>query len=463
MARIDPSNSAKYPDGFLAAGILAKKAAKLGLTIKPYIKTSLRPDSDLIRKYLEVSNLFESFESIGFNTRTEENKDQEEEKEGKENEIDSIINKAVSETDIVVASVNCDDKIFHNKPNPFTKANYVASPALVVAYSLAGRINIDFEVDPILSLSGKEVYLRDIWPTKNEIQDLLNEVIKPELFKDIYKEITVGNQEWNDIESQSGDTFKWDPNSTYLKPSPFFKDFQGVVPELNPIKNAFCLIKLGNNVTTEEISPSKKISKNSPAGQYLTSNHVLPQDFSTFGSRRGNPELMTRGTFSNLRLSNHFLPESGPYTVHFPSNTKSSIFEASLLYKESKSSLLVLARKNFGCGPSVGWAAKGPLLLGVSSIIAESFNPAYRTSLVYMGILPLQFKPGQTAEILGLTGKEQFDLKIQDLQPGGTVPIQTNTGISFEVVSRVDTELELQYYKHKGVLQYVLRELVNRN
>lgn len=451
MAQIDPNNSAKYPDGLLTAGILAKKAAKLGLRIKPYIKTSLTPDSDLIKKYLEISHLIESFESIGFNTKSGEN----------EEEIDNIVNKAVCDTDIVVASVNCDEKIFQNKPNPFTKANFVASPALVVAYSLAGKINIDFEVDPIFSVGGKEVFLKDIWPSRNEIQDLLNEVIKPGLFNDIYKEITVGNEEWNQIEVQSGDTFEWDSNSTYVRRSPFFDDFQSLVSELKPIKNAYCLLKLGNNVTTEEISPARKISKNSPAGQYLMSKNVFSQDFNTYGSRRGNPELMTRGTFSNLRLSNHFLPESGPYTIHFPTNTKNSIFEASLLYRNSNSNLIILARKNFGCGPSIGWASKGPLLLGINSVIAESFNPSYRTSLVYMGILPLEYKPGQTAEILGLTGREQYNLNIHNLKPSGTVSIETNTGIKFEVISRIDNELELEYYKSKGMLQYVLRGLIS--
>lgn len=451
MASIDLKNSAKYPDGFLAAGILAKKAAEHGLVIKPYIKSTLTPDSELIRKYLEISQLMKYFKIIGFQTESIEN----------EEEIDSIINKLVSDTDLIVASVSCDEKIFQYKPNPFTKANFLASPALVVAYALAGRINIDFDNDPVAVVGGREVYLKELWPSKNEIQDVLNQNIKPELFNDIYKEICIGNEKWNRLESQSGDTFEWDLESTYIRQSPYFVNFRNAEQKVESIKDAYCLLKLGNNVSTEEISPPKKISKSSPAGLYLLSKGVEPSNFNTYGSRRGNPELMARGTFSSLRLSNHFLPESGPYTVHFPSNTQKSIYEASQLYQNSSTPLIILARKNFGCGPSIGWASKGPLLLGVKSIIAESFNSAYRTSLIYMGILPLQYKPGQTAEILGVTGKERFNICLDNLKVAGVVQIETNTGIQFEVLARIDSEQEFEYYRAKGMLQHVLRTLVN--
>jgi len=334
----------------------------------------------------------------------------------------------------------------------------------VIAYAIAGRVDIDFETEPLTTLDdGKEVFLRDIWPSRADIQEVESKYVIPRMFEETYAKITTGNPNWNKLSAPTSTLYPWDASSTYIRHPPFFKDMTVDLPKKKPIRSASVLLNLGDSVTTDHISPAGSIPRNSPAARYLASRGLTPRDFNSFGSRRGNDAVMARGTFGNIRLVNKLVGKTGPKTLHIPSNNILDVFDAAEQYKEAGSDLIVLAGKDYGCGSSRDWAAKGPFLLGVRAVIAESYERIHRSNLVGMGIVPLQYKVGDTAESLGLTGKEKFDILLPStLVPGQDVPVTTDSGKSFNVTSRFDTDLELLYYAHGGILNYMVRKLVKQ-
>ena len=457
IAAITSCTNTSNPDVMVGAGLLAKKAVNLGLKMRPYIKTSLSPGSGVVTKYLEVSGLLPYLNQLGFYTAGYGCMTC----IGNSGDLDEPVSEAITKGDLVAAAVLSGNRNFEGRVNPFTRANYLASPPLVVAYALAGKMNIDFDKEPIGVVEGKAIFLKDIWPSHQEIQDILNTVIKPEMFKEVYSKISAGNDKWNELETFTGEVFPWDKNSTYIHNPPFFNNMTQALPEITDIANAYCLLKLGDSITTDHISPAGKMAKTSPAARLLLEKGVESQDFNTYGSRRGNDEIMTRGTFANIRLINQLASGPGAITVHFPTGKEMAVFDASESYLKENHQLVVLAGKEYGSGSSRDWAAKGPLLLGVRAVIAESFEKIHRSNLVGMGILPLQFKEGETAESLGITGKERFSIKVN----GGTVKVkqeikvQTDTGITFTAIARIDTELEVEYYRNKGILPFVIRKI----
>jgi aconitate hydratase len=427
--------------------------------VNPYIKTSLSPGSGVVTKYLEKSGTLKYLENLGFYvvgygcmTCI-----------GNSGDLHPLVSTAITSGDIVAAAVLSGNRNFEGRVNPFTRANYLASPPLVVAYALAGRVNIDFEKEPIgFGHEGKPVFLKDIWPSREEIRSILEKIIKPEMFQEVYKAITDGNEKWNSLKAFKGKTFKWDEESTYIHEPPFFKNISTKLPQIENIENAYCLLKLGDSITTDHISPAGKMAQKSPAASFLNEKGVQPADFNTYGSRRGNDEIMVRGTFANIRLINQLASGPGPKTVHIPSGKEMSVFDASSAYEsQGHRSLVILAGKEYGSGSSRDWAAKGPLLLGVKAVIAESFEKIHRSNLVGMGVLPIQYLEGQTAETLGLTGREKFNININKgkLNVRQEVQVTTSTGIEFKAIARIDTELEVEYFKNKGILPYVLRKL----
>jgi len=354
---------------------------------------------------------------------------------------------------------------FEGRIHPETRANYLASPPLVIAYALAGRVNIDFETEPLgFDADNKPIFLKNIWPSKEEIQRVEKQFVVPKMFEDVYSKITTGNQRWNNLEAPKGTLYPWDAKSTYIKNPPFFenmtKELEG---KSMAIENAHVLLNLGDSVTTDHISPAGSIARNSPAARYLGDRGVIPREFNSYGSRRGNDDIMSRGTFANIRLVNKFMGgKAGPKTIHLPSGETMDVFDASKLYQESQTPLIILSGKDYGCGSSRDWAAKGPFLLGIKAVIAESYERIHRSNLVGMGIIPLQYMNGQTAESLGLSGKETFTIDLQgiDTKPQQVVKVKTNSNHEFEVQARFDTELELAYFKNGGILQYMIRKLL---
>lgn len=457
IAAITSCTNTSNPDVMLGAGLLAKKAVELGLSVKPYIKTSLSPGSGVVTKYLEHSGLLESLNSLGFYTAGYGCMTC----IGNSGDLDEPVSEAITKGDIIATAVLSGNRNFEGRVNPFTRANYLASPPLVVAYALAGRIDIDFEKEPIGIVNNNPIFLKDIWPSREEIQKTVNQVIKPEMFKEVYNRIAGGNERWNSLEDFVGERFPWDEKSTYIHNPPYFHDVSTELSSIKEITNAYCLLKLGDSITTDHISPAGKMAKTSPAARFLESRGVKQQDFNTYGARRGNDEIMTRGTFANIRIINQLASAPGPITVHFPSGKELPIFDASEAYLRENNQLIILAGKEYGSGSSRDWAAKGPLLLGVRAVIAESFEKIHRSNLVGMGILPLQFKEGQNADSLGITGKERFTIKFSgdNIKVKQEIEVVTDSGITFKTTSRIDTEIEIEYYRNKGILPYVLRKL----
>jgi len=337
----------------------------------------------------------------------------------------------------------------------------LASPLFVIAYAIAGRVDIDFETEPLQVLDdGKQVFLRDIWPSRAEIQAVESTYVVPTMFQEVYSKITEGNPNWNKLNAPSSIIYPWDQGSTYIKHPPFFEGMTKDLPVKKPIKSAQVLLNLGDSVTTDHISPAGSIPRNSPAARFLASRGLVPRDFNSFGSRRGNDAVMGRGTFGNIRLVNKFMAKAGPKTLHLPTNTSLDVFDAAQMYQESGVDLIVLAGKDYGCGSSRDWAAKGPYLLGIRAVIAESYERIHRSNLVGMGIVPLQYAAGQTANSLGLTGREKFTISLPDnLKPSQEISITTDCGKQFKAVVRFDTDLELTYYAHGGILNYMVRKL----
>jgi aconitate hydratase len=464
IAAITSCTNTSNPYVMVGAGLLAKKAVERGLARRPWVKTSLAPGSKVVSEYLDKAGLTEYLEQLQFNlvgygcTTCI----------GNSGPLPEEISKAVTDADLSVCSVLSGNRNFEGRIHPEVKMNYLASPPLVVAYALAGRMDIDIFEEPLGEGSdGEPVYLRDIWPTQQEISETVEQSVKSEMFTGSYGEVFEGDENWNGLAVPEGDRYAWDDNSTYVKLPPYFKDMPAEAPDsFQTIGGARILALLGDSVTTDHISPAGSFREDSPAGKYLVERGVERKDFNSYGSRRGNHEVMMRGTFANVRLRNQLAPgTSGGFTVHLPDGEETTIFDAAMQYADEGVPLGVLAGKEYGSGSSRDWAAKGPRLLGVRFVIAESYERIHRSNLVGMGILPLQFADGQNVESLGLTGKETFD--IAELKDGDrTLKVTATPGdgdpIEFEATVRIDTPNEWLYYRNGGILHYVLRQLLAR-
>ncbi|PAN51695.1 hypothetical protein PAHAL_9G613200 [Panicum hallii] len=464
IAAITSCTNTSNPNVMLGAALVAKKACELGLEVKPWIKTSLAPGSGVVKKYLDKSGLQKYLDQLGFHivgygcTTCI----------GNSGELDESVSAAISENDIVAAAVLSGNRNFEGRVHPLTRANYLASPPLVVAYALAGTVNIDFEKEPIgISKDGKEVYFRDVWPSTEEIAEVVKTSVLPDMFKSTYEAITKGNPMWNELSVSTSTLYPWDPSSTYIHEPPYFKDMTMTPPGPRPVKDAYCLLNFGDSITTDHISPAGNINPDSPAAKYLKERGVERKDFNSYGSRRGNDEIMARGTFANIRLVNKFLNgEVGPKTIHVPSGEKLAVFDAAMKYRNEGHDTIILAGAEYGSGSSRDWAAKGPMLQGVKAVIAKSFERIHRSNLAGMGIIPLCFKAGEDADTLGLTGHERYTIhlptNVSDIKPGQDVTVTTDTGKSFTCTLRFDTEVELAYYDHGGILPYVTRKIAEQ-
>jgi aconitate hydratase len=460
IAAITSCTNTSNPSVMLAAGLVAKKARERGLKTKPWVKTSLAPGSQVVTEYLEASGLQDDldaqrFNLVGYGCTT---------CIGNSGPLDPEIAAAVKENDLVVTSALSGNRNFEGRVNPLTRANYLASPPLVVAYALAGTMNIDFESEPLGKDSdGSDVFLRDIWPSHQEITDTLRSAVKKEQFVERYAVVLEGPPQWQSVSFEEADRYQWDPSSTYVRLPPFFEGVEAGTPAApGDIQGARVLCLLGDSVTTDHISPAGAIALDGPAAKYLQDNGVSPRDFNSYGSRRGNHEVMMRGTFANIRLRNLLAPGTeGGITRYLPNDEQMSIFDASMKYQADGTPLIVIAGKEYGTGSSRDWAAKGTLLLGVKAVIAESYERIHRSNLIGMGVLPLEFEAGGSRESLGLSGEETFSIAgISDgLAPGKTLAVTTDSGKSFNVKARLDTPQEVEYYEHGGILQYVLRQL----
>ena len=462
IASITSCTNTSNPSVMIGAGILAKKAAERGLTSKPWVKTTLAPGSKVVTNYYEKAGLTPYLEKLGFNlvgygcvTCI-----------GNSGPLPSEVSKAINENDLAVAAVLSGNRNFEGRISPDVKMNYLASPPLVVAYALAGSMDHDFEKDPIgTDSNGKSVFLKDIWPTPDEVQSVIDSVISSEMFRKDYASVFAGDHRWTSLDTPSGKVFEWDPNSTYVRRPPYFDGMPKTPRPVVDIQNARVLAKLGDSVTTDHISPAGSIKADSPAGKYLMAHGVEKADFNSYGSRRGNHEVMIRGTFANIRLKNQLLDGvEGGFTRNFLNNgEQTTIYEASMAYQAANIPLVILAGKEYGSGSSRDWAAKGTALLGVRAVIAESFERIHRSNLIGMGVLPLQFLDNQNCESLGITGSETFSISGVTELNNGRIPefVTVTAGTKeFQAKVRIDTPGEADYYRHGGIMQYVLRTLV---
>ena len=462
IAAITSCTNTSNPAVMLGAGLLAKKAAARGLKPKPWVKTSLAPGSLVVTDYLKKTGLLGELEKLGFYTvgygcTT---------CIGNSGPLPAAISKGIAEGDLVAASVLSGNRNFEGRVHPEVKMNYLASPPLVVAYALAGTLDIDLEHDPLgIGHDGKPVYLKDVWPSNQEISDTIAGAVTAEMFTRNYADVFKGDARWNAIRSADGDLYRWD-DSTYIKNPPYFEGMTMQVGAIADIHGARCLGLFGDSITTDHISPAGNIKKDSPAGRYLMSRGVDPKDFNSYGSRRGNDDVMVRGTFANIRIRNRMLNGvEGGYTLHVPSGKQMAIYDAAMQYKQEGTPLVVLAGKEYGTGSSRDWAAKGTLLLGVRAVIAESFERIHRSNLVGMGVLPLAFKDGDSALSLGLTGREQFDITgLRDGEAREAEVIVRGDGGEKRFTVRVLllTPKEREFYRHGGILPYVLRQLAGK-
>ncbi|HVM14521.1 MAG TPA: aconitate hydratase AcnA, partial [Egibacteraceae bacterium] len=459
IAAITSCTNTSNPSVMLAAGLLAKKAVERGLTAKPWVKTSLAPGSQVVTDYYERAGLTPALEKLGFHlvgygcTTCI----------GNSGPLAPEISAAVGEHDLTVASVLSGNRNFEGRINPDCKLNYLASPPLVVAYALAGSMDLDLYHDPLgHDPDGRPVYLRDVWPSAAEVTATVEEAVTSELFAARYADVYRGDDRWRELDVPAGERFVWDPASTYVRRPTFFDGLSPEPPPVSDITGARALAVLGDSVTTDHISPAGAIAADGPAGRYLQDHGVPPAQFNSYGSRRGNHEVMARGTFANIRLRNRLAPGTeGGVTVHLPSGEQTSIYEAAMRYQADQVPLLVLAGAEYGSGSSRDWAAKGPALLGVRAVIAESYERIHRSNLIGMGILPLQFAEGDSVSSLGLSGSESFD--IAGLGGGGDLPGEVTVradGRAFTATVRIDTPREADYYRHGGILAYVLRQLL---
>jgi len=463
IAAITSCTNTSNPSLMLGAGLVAKKAVERGLESKPWVKTSLAPGSKVVTDYLKAAGLTPyleklKFNLVGFGCTT---------CIGNSGPLPEAIGSAIKENSLVAVSVLSGNRNFEGRIHPLVRANYLASPPLVVAYALAGRMDFDMATESLGNdRNGKPVYLRDIWPTPKEVEETVRKAVSTDMYLKEYGEIFEGDERWRGLQVPEGDLYAWDAKSTYIKCPPFFDEMPKKPGELTDIRNARVLAVLGHSVTTDHISPAGSIQPDGPAGKYLIANGVKPSDFNSYGARRGNHEVMMRGTFANIRLRNQLAPGTeGGWTLHQPSGEKMTIYDAAMRYKQEGVPLMVLAGKEYGAGSSRDWAAKGTLLLGVRAVIAESYERIHRSNLVGMGVLPLEFKPGETAESLGLTGHESFSVEgVSKLAPRAKLRVQARDDRgkekTFEVVARADTPEEVAYYRHGGILPYVLRQML---
>jgi aconitate hydratase len=464
IAAITSCTNTSNPTVMVGAGLLAKKAVERGLRVPKYVKTSLAPGSQIVYEYLVRSGLYRYLEELGFSlvgfgcTTCI----------GNSGPLPPEVAEAIERHDLITFSVLSGNRNFEGRIHPQVRGNFLASPMLVVAYAIAGRADINLLEEPLgLDRDGKPVYLRDIWPSMSEIREVIERSLTPELFKEKYANVFEGDERWRSLEAPSGDVFVWDPNSTYIREPPFFEGFSLEFEEPKDIIGARVLVLLVDRITTDHISPAGAILPGSPAGKYLTEKGVDPADFNTYGARRGNHEVMMRGTFANVRLKNLLVPgREGWWTRHLPSGDVMTVYDAAMRYKAEGTPLLVLAGKQYGAGSSRDWAAKGVYLLGVRAVIAESFERIHRSNLVGMGVLPLQFRPGEGWKTLGLDGTEVFDIIgiSEGLKPRKELTVRARKAdgstVEFKVIARLDTPIEVEYYRHGGILQYVLRKLL---
>jgi len=466
IAAITSCTNTSNPSVMVAAGLLAQRAVQRGLGVKPYVKTSMAPGSRVVSEYLEKAGLLEPLAELGFNvvgygcTTCI----------GNSGPLPGEVVKAITSADLVAAAVLSGNRNFEGRIHPYVRANYLASPPLVVAYALAGTVDIDLVNDPIgADAEGRPVYLRELWPTPGEVQETISASVMPEMFAEKYADVFSGNATWNNIQAGESDLYAWDPASTYIQEPPFFVDLTPEATGIKEIRAARALALLGDSITTDHISPAGAIPADSPAGEYLISRGVSVRDFNSYGSRRGNDEVMTRGTFGNIRLKNRLVPGvEGGITIHLPDGAQMSIYAAALKYRQEGIPLVILAGKEYGAGSSRDWAAKGTLLLGVRAVIAESYERIHRSNLIGMGVLPLQFQPGQGVEALGLSGREAYDiLGLNDeIQPNSQVTVRASSTdgktVEFQASVRLNTPVEVRYYRNGGILHTVLRDLLSR-
>ena len=468
IAAITSCTNTSNPSVMVAAGLVAKKAIERGLKVPPYVKTSLSPGSRVVTDYFEKAGLQEYLDQLGFNTTGYGCMTC----IGNSGPLPEPIANAIDQVDLVACSVLSGNRNFEGRINPHVKANYLASPPLVVAYALAGTMDINIMDEPLAKNDkGEKVYLKDIWPTQQEVQDVITSSLEPEMFRKQYDNVGAKNEQWNAIPVKGGELYNFDPKSTYIQDPPFFTDLAPTPSPIAPITGARVLAMVGDSVTTDHISPAGSIKKDSPAGRYLMENGVTPLDFNSYGSRRGNDRVMTRGTFANIRLRNLLAPGTEGGVTRYLGKPGEfgeevmSIYDASVRYQQNKIPLIVLAGKDYGMGSSRDWAAKGVFLLGVKAVIAESFERIHRSNLVGMGVLPLVFKRGQNRSSLGLTGIGTFEIFVDDsLKPGQDVKVRVTNRegdpVEFMTTCRIDTPVELEYYRNGGILQTVLRQLL---
>lgn len=461
IAAITSCTNTSNPYVMLGAGLLAKKAVEKGLKVPEYVKTSLAPGSKVVTGYLRDAGLQDYLDQLGFNlvgygcTTCI----------GNSGPLLEEIERAVAKEDLLVTSLLSGNRNFEGRIHPLVKANYLASPQLVVAYALAGTVDIDLQNEALgKDAQGNDVYLKDIWPSIQEVSDAVDSVVTPELFKEEYKNVYENNELWNKIETTDQPLYDFDPSSTYIQNPTFFQGLSKEPGQIAPLNDLRVMGKFGDSVTTDHISPAGAIGKDTPAGKYLLDNGVSPRDFNSYGSRRGNHEVMVRGTFANIRIKNQLAPGTeGGYTTYWPTKEVMSIYDAAMKYKEDGTGLVVLAGNDYGMGSSRDWAAKGTNLLGVKTVIAQSYERIHRSNLVMMGVLPLQFKQGDSADALGLDGTEHISVDItENIEPGQEVKVTAKKEdgqiIEFNALARFDSKVEIEYYRHGGILQLVLRK-----
>jgi aconitate hydratase len=466
IAAITSCTNTSNPSVMIGAGLVAKKALARGLKVKPYVKTSLAPGSRVVTDYLEQAGLLEPLASLGFNvvgygcTTCI----------GNSGPLPGEVVKAITSADLVAAAVLSGNRNFEGRVHPYVRANYLASPPLVVAYALAGTVDIDLVNEPLgQDKNGQPVYLREIWPTSQEVSEAVTSNVRPEMFRQKYANVFTGNETWNAIPSSEGDLYAWDEQSTYIQEPPFFLDLSAEVAAIQNIQGARVLAIFGDSITTDHISPAGSIAADSPAGKHLLERGVSQRDFNSYGSRRGNDRVMTRGTFANIRLKNRMVPGvEGGFTLHQPDEAQMSIYDAAVKYRGEGIPLIILAGKEYGAGSSRDWAAKGTNLLGVKAVLAESYERIHRSNLVGMGVLPLVFKEGQNVETLGLTGNEIFSIEglSDDIQPMSDLTLHARkpdgSEIHFEVIARLNTPVEVNYLRNGGILHTVLRSMIGK-
>ncbi|HYN22287.1 MAG TPA: aconitate hydratase AcnA, partial [Thermoanaerobaculia bacterium] len=468
IAAITSCTNTSNPSVMVAAGLLAKKAVEKGLQVKPWVKTSLAPGSKVVTEYLREAGLTPyldqlRFNLVGYGCTT---------CIGNSGPLPTEISRAIDDRDLVAAAVLSGNRNFEGRINSDVRANYLASPPLVVAYALAGRIDVDLQTEPLgTGKDGQPVYLKDVWPSRKEVEETVLRALRAEMFQREYRDVYAGDERWNALEIPEGDTYEWDPESTYVRLPPYFEDMPAEPKPAEDVKSARVLGLFGDSITTDHISPAGSIKAASPAGKYLQEHGVAPKDCNYYGARRGNHEVMMRGTFANVRLRNRLVPEiEGGFTLHLPDGEPLPIYDAAMKYQAEGVPTVILAGKEYGTGSSRDWAAKGPRLLGVRAVIAETFERIHRSNLVGMGVMPLEFVDGQNADSLGLTGREVFDITglaagvangfASDRQVSVRATADDGKVTDFQARVRLDTPQEIEYYRHGGILHYVLRQLL---